>query len=158
MEHSADIREAKQQDVDEMKEIWIEFIDFHSDIDPIFKRSRNGHERFGEFVSERIAKPDWHVLVARLDGGIVGHIMGTIQMRPPVFKSLRFGYIQDIAVRQAYRRQGIGGQLLDHLAQWFRRESVHRIELDVVTANSVSNGFWQHVGCHNLMTRYSMEV
>lgn len=152
------VREATHEDLDKMKSIWIEFIDYHAGIDSVFERSRSGHECFGQFVSERIDKPEWRVLVAEIDDKIVGHIMGTIQSRPPVFKSLRFGYVQDIAVRSAFRRRGVGTQLFEHLVQWYKSESVHRIELDVVTANDVSNSFWKKVGCRDLMTRYSLDL
>jgi ribosomal protein S18 acetylase RimI-like enzyme len=158
MRHKVVVRKAKPTDVDAMKALWIEFVDFHRDCDPVFQRASDGHEQFGRFVAERIKRPDWCVLVALVEEAIVGHIMGTIESRPPVFVNLRFGYVQDIAVAAEYRRTGIGRALFARLVRWFKNADIDHIELDVATANPASIGFWRQMGCRDFMMRLSRDI
>ncbi len=149
----ARIREATPADVGAMIPIWIEFIDLHRDFEPVYQRTKDGHERFGAFVKERIAMPNWCVAVAEIETQIVGHIMGSVAERPPVFEKVRFGYIQDIAVGEAYRRGGIGTALFNYLCEWFQKQQLSDMELDRVAANPLSQGFWRKMGFTDLMVR-----
>jgi GNAT superfamily N-acetyltransferase len=114
------IREAKTEDVATMKELWIEFIDYHKARDRFFSRTSDGHERFEAFVLDRINNDDWLVLVAVVNDRIVGHCMAAIQEYPPVYVSPRYGYIQDIAVTERYRRANIGSTLFEQAVSWFK--------------------------------------
>ena len=141
-----------------MKELWKEFIDFHKKRDPFFTRTADGHDRFGEFVLERIEKEDWLVLVAESEGEVVGHCLATIEEYPPVYINPRYGYVQDIAVTKKYRRSRIGRKFFDRMAAWFREQGVDRIELDVTATNDVSARFWREIGFGDFMIRMSKKV
>ena len=153
MQSTIEIRKARLTDLDAMKTIWVEFIDFHRDLEPVFQRTADAHETWGKFAEDRIVKDDWCVLVAEQNRRIVGHIMGTNTQRPPVFVDFRFGYIQDIAVAASHRRQGIGTALVDRITAWFKANDVSRLELDLVAANPVSQAFWRKMGFSSLMVR-----
>lgn len=158
MRHDVVIREATLRDLAAMKKIWIEFIDFHAARDHFFQRTEQGHERFGEFVAERIEKVDWNVSVAVVDDQAVGHIMGALSKHPPVFVNTRFGYVQDIAVSRRFRRRGVGTSLFGHLVRWFKAHGITRVELDAAASNDTSKGFWRKMGCEDFMVRLTKEI
>ncbi len=152
------IRLAEKRDVESMCTLWKEFIDFQKRGDRFFTRTEKGHKVFGNITLERMNENNWHVLVAEVDGKIVGHCVGAIQEYPPVYVKTKFGYFQDIAVAEDCRRRGIGSELVKEMQVWFKEHGVSRIELDVTATNEVSQGFWSAAGFSDFMIRKSKEM
>jgi ribosomal protein S18 acetylase RimI-like enzyme len=152
------IREARPDDVEAMKELWKEFIDYHKANDRFFSRTPDGHERFGEFALDNIRSEDWLVLVAVVNNQVVGHCMAAIHTYPPVYENTRYGYIQDIAVTEKYRRENIGSRLFEHAVGWFKNKKVSRIELDAASTNEVSQSFWRKTGFRDYMIRMAKDI
>jgi GNAT superfamily N-acetyltransferase len=138
------IRPAKQADVPRILALWKELMDFHSARDGHFVRAEDGHERYGEFISECIAATDACVWVAeqKRAGEVIAHCLAMIAEYPPVFVHRRYGMIYDLAVTASHRRQGVGQMLVDKVAAWFAERDIHRIEVQFTTTNEVSNAFW----------------
>ena len=136
-------REAIEQDIPKIIELWKEFIDFHKVRDPFFSRSKKGPENFGKFILENLSKDDAIVYVAETNGDVVAHILATIQSYPPAFEIKRYGLINDLAVASAYRRIGIGQHLFDMARDWFDKKGMKRIEIEIAVANEVSTSFWK---------------
>ena len=151
-------RPAKIEDLPAIKELWKEMMDFHRERDEYFSRSPEGHERFGEYVRRNIESPEWLVMVAIDDAKVVGFSMGTIESYPPVFQHAHHGFIADIVVNESFRRQGIGSQLFDRMIPWFREQSVTRIEIEVASANEVSQAFWNRMGFREYMKKMVLEI
>ncbi len=152
------VREATVEDIDSITDMWKEFIDFHKAHDPFFCRTTEGHLRFSEFALERIQSSDWLVLVSVEDDRIVGHCLATIQSHPPVFENTRYGYIQDIAVTEAYRGHHAGKQLFERASRWFKEKGVTRIELDAAATNNTSRSFWRAMGFGDFMVLMSRKL
>lgn len=152
------IREAREEDVAALMELWKEFIDFHQSTDRFFTRTSEGHKQFGEFALDRIRDNNWLVLVAVVDRQVVGHCLATVKEHPPVFVDARYGYIQDIAVTQQHRRSCIGTTLFGKAVDWFKQRGVTRIELDATAHNQISQSFWRKMGFRDFMIRMSKEI
>jgi ribosomal protein S18 acetylase RimI-like enzyme len=139
-------REAIEQDIPRIIELWKEFMDFHKIRDPFFSRSKEGPENFGKFILENLHKDNAIVYVAETNGEVIAHILATIQSYPPAFEMKRYGLVNDLAVSSAYRRIGIGQHLFYKAKEWFRKKGMKRIEIEVVLANEVSTSFWEKMG------------
>jgi ribosomal protein S18 acetylase RimI-like enzyme len=135
-------RQAIENDIPKIVELWKELIDFHKIRDSFFSRSKEAPKNFGKFIAENLRKDDAIVYVAEKDGEVIGHILATIQNYPPVFKTKRYGLVNDLAVSSGYRRLGIGQHLLALVKDWFVNKDIRRIEIEVATANEVSISFW----------------
>jgi ribosomal protein S18 acetylase RimI-like enzyme len=98
-----------------------------------------------------LGKDDWCVLVAESDGELLGQIIGMVRDRYPVFEPELFGYVSDVVVRPAARRNGIGEALFSALVAWFRERGARHIELRVAHNNPVSQAFWRAAGCTDYM-------
>ena len=142
MEHTATIRTATPDDIDEILPIWSEFMAFHRQFDPHFPTPEGAEQTFAAFIGENIAAAEWTVLVAEVEGRVVGYHMGTIATYPPVFASTRFGNIFDLAVTRDHRCRGIGTKLSKTLIEWFARNGIQRIEVRYAWKNPVSTAFW----------------
>ena len=140
------IREAIQEDTRAIVELWKELMDFHKERDRHFTRSVDGHERFAEFVSGRIASETSCVLVAKQQNEIVGYCLATISKFPPVYEHQEYGAIFDLAVTENYRKKGIGQALVEAALQWFSEQEIHRVEVRVATSNEISTAFWKKIG------------
>jgi ribosomal protein S18 acetylase RimI-like enzyme len=141
--HEIKYRQAIENDIPKVVELWEEFIDFHKVKDSFFSRSKEGPENFGKFITQNMRKDDAIVYVAEKDGEVIGHILATIQNYPPVFEIERYGLINDLAVSSLYRRIGIGQHLFALAKKWLVKKGIRRVEIEVVTANEVSTSFWR---------------
>jgi GNAT superfamily N-acetyltransferase len=151
-------REAVEQDIPRMVDLWKEFVDFHKVRDAFFSRSKEGPENFGKFILENLRKGDAMVYVAEIEGEVVAHLLATIQNYPPAFETKRYGLINDLAVTSAYRRQGIGGHLFRMAKDWFEKRGVKRIEIEIVIANEVSTSFWTKMGLKPYKEKCCLEI
>ncbi len=130
----------------EMVEIWKEFMDLHSDLDPFLERRDNGHEHFKKYLKERIDSDDATVLVATDDDKVIGFSIVYISNHPPVLKVERYGHIDSLAVRSEYRRRGVGTAILDKIHEWLESRSIDRIQLNVLPNNVEASSFWRKKG------------
>lgn len=138
--------EAKKIDIPEIVEVWKEFMDFHKERDPFFSRREDGHINFKKFIEESIESDDVQVLVAFEDNKIIGYYRSSISKYPPVFEQSTYGFISDVAVKDGYRRKGIGEKFLMEIKKWFSGKGITRVELYVSSKNEVASSFWKKHG------------
>jgi GNAT superfamily N-acetyltransferase len=146
MPTAAVIRVATRRDVPAIVALWKELMDFHRERDPFFTRSRNGSEIFARFVEENVRNDAACVLVAVVDGRVVGYCQGMLDRHPPALAMSDFGQILDFGVTAEYRRAGIGARMFQQLCEWFRREGIRRIEVRHSTYNEIGASFWPKMG------------
>lgn len=87
-----------------------------------------------------------NIVVAELDGRIVGFVAGRLRTLPPYFGSAAVGAISEVYVSDAYRSRGIGERLLNFALKWFEEQGVHRVELQVVAGNPGGIQFYRRLG------------
>ncbi|MFC1953481.1 GNAT family N-acetyltransferase [Chloroflexota bacterium] len=93
-----------------------------------------------------IISKDSLVLVALENEHVVVYSISGITKRPPIFQSNTLGFIYDMAVNSSYRRKSIGKRMLDQILTWFNSRNVDRVEVSVVTGNTIANSFWRKHG------------
>ena len=148
------IRPGTEADVPEMLRLWREMMDFHARVEPRFRPlpQPEGEGAWEKYLREDIlGNSAWCVFVADADGSLVGHIMGTVRDRVPVFEPERYGYVTDIVVDPEARRSGIGRALFAALQDWFQAHGVSVLELQVAHHNPASQAFWRAMGCTDYM-------
>jgi GNAT superfamily N-acetyltransferase len=141
-----EIRPANQDDVPGLVDLWIEFMDFHTALDPDYVRSPDAVKNWTAYVTEKISDEKFRIIVAVDEGRLVGHLVATLKEYPPVFTLKNYGFVQEIAVNYAYRRKGVGRRLYDAAEEWLLSAGVSRIQINVDTDNETSRGFWNAVG------------
>lgn len=101
-------------------------------------------------------KPLFRVLLAEWDGQPAGYALyfynySTFRGRPGIF-------LEDLFVRPAFRRKGIGRALLLHLAQIAARENCERFEWQVLDWNTSAMEFYRSLGAVALKEWITMRV
>lgn len=56
------------------------------------------------------------------------------------------GYLADLYVAPAFRRQGVGTRLARSALQWFAEQGITEVYLQVTEQNQVGLNFWQKIG------------
>jgi ribosomal protein S18 acetylase RimI-like enzyme len=154
------VREATEDDVPRILELWKEFMDFHAERDPWYTRGARGHECFAEFVRKNMAAEDALVLVADAGAaaGPIGYAMARVGERPAVFDDRRTAEVLDLAVTAPHRRKGAGERLLKAVLGWFRGRGLARIDVGAVVTNEAATSFWRKMGFRPHMSRLCMSV
>jgi len=149
-----EIIRAEEQHVPDIGKLWLEFIRFHQDIEPIFTLPDDAPSGFEKEMVRRLMKsPDGLVLVALDKEQAVGYSLSEIEGPPKGLKRDNYGYIHHIAVTAKYRRQGIAEKMLGEIMKWFRSKKVNRVELDITTRNQAAYSFWEKHGFTDYMRK-----
>ncbi len=103
---------------------------------------------FEEDVTEVLARPTFHLLVAQLEGQIVGYALAERRTTPerPTVRARRDLYVHQIGVATGRRRGGVGRGLMTGLHQIAREHAVDWVLLDVWDFNAVGQAFFASYG------------
>lgn len=89
------------------------------------------------------------VVVAEMDGQIVGFVAGRVRTLPPYFGSTTVGAISEVFVSEQYRGHRIGERLLEFALKWYEDQQIARVELQVVSGNPGGIRFYRRLGWHD---------
>ncbi len=154
------IRLAIEADAAQIGALWAQMVAHHAQFDAtIFRPAENGAALYAQGIRERLRDPHARVLVAEVDGALVGYVNGIIaDITTEMFLPLRCGLLADICVARAYRRRGLGRQLVERLALWFRAQDVQYFEWHVSAQNQAALAFWRAIGGETTMLRMRAPV
>ena len=98
---------------------------------------REGGREAVDDLYARVDETGGHLLVAEVNGAVVGHMALWFDRMPPFAREeLRdYGYIGDLFVRTAHRGRGIGAALVGEAERLARARGVRRILLGVLAGN-----------------------
>ena len=141
-----EIKEASEKHIPEITKLWMEFMYFNTAIEPFDTSGDNVLTQVETHLRNKITSDDSLVLIATDNQRVVGYSISQITRRPPFTRGKQLGVIYDMAVTASYRKKGIGKEILDQIKSWFKDRDIHRIELSVVTKNTIGDSFWREQG------------
>jgi ribosomal protein S18 acetylase RimI-like enzyme len=149
------ITKAEEKHVPAIGQLFLEFIKFHADIDPIWTPVDDPIPGMVENHLRRFMDSDAGLVLVALDKKrVVGYSLSEIKRAPPGSKREKFGYIDTMAVTATYRRKGVGEKMYDEIIKWFRSNDIKRVELQTASQSVIGNSFWKKQGFtifqHNL--------
>lgn len=113
----------------------------------------------GGFLQRGLDDETWTYWIAEADGEIVSHIF--VHVFHPVPRPTRlidfYGYMTNVYTRPAYRNQGIGSALMQHVLDWAKAQ---KIAFFIVSPSERSVPFYQRAGFemdvnrHRILTRH----
>lgn len=152
MSEEVRVRPAGRQDEDALVALWLEYMQWHERCDPRLALAPGAPARWRDTLRLWMENSDMCVLVAESPAGeIVGFAIGMIRDNAPVLMPARFGYINDLAVTEAWRRRGIGRKLVHALFDWFIQNGVTTYRLNAAHRNPVAQAFWRSLGADDLL-------
>ncbi len=149
------IRTIQSEDAPTIGELWEKLVAYHGDLDPDLPRStRDGAQLYAQRIRGKIGDSHTRIFVAEVNGQVIGFVLGVIvDLVPEMFTSETGGFLADIYVEEAYRRNGVGRKLVQALADWFRSRGVTYLELYVANSNTDGRAFWSSLGGRDMMRR-----
>ena len=111
-----------------------------------------------DFTRDNMAKDNALILVAEVDGQIVGHCQAFITPYPPVLHRTHYGELMELVVLPGFRRQGVGGRLLGRVKQWYKKNGITRMEARALACNRLSTGFYCKKGFKPYLETYALDL
>lgn len=141
------IREALEDDLETVVDLWEELLEYHRTIDSSYwAPARDARETMLQWWRQAPEDADRLLLVAEVQGEVVGFVHGTLANTPPPIEDRPFVGISDIAVRADRRRRGIGRALIDALSEGFAEREPQELRLSVALRNDAAVAFYGELG------------
>ena len=152
------IREARRSDAGAVAALWQEMMELHSACDPRFRFGPNALHDVQAHFQETLRSREAAVYVAVAAGDVVGYVLGEMHVRRPLYPAGTYGFISDVAVRQAWRRRGIGRALANRMLHWLKEKGATDIELFAAEANPTAQAFWAALGFRPFLRMLRLEI
>jgi ribosomal protein S18 acetylase RimI-like enzyme len=154
------VRPAQREDLDAVARLWESLVEYHRGLDAdLPPAAPQGVRRYARQLLDRLDDPLTRVLVADAGGEVVGYVLGVVvDLAPQMFQQEASGFLADIYVDQAYRRQGVGRALVEALVAWFAQRGLRYYEWHVAARNEESLAFWHSLGGREVMLRMRGDI
>ena len=141
------VRFAEEKDLDEINELRKQVNDIHVEGRPDVFKAGFGTE-IRDFVKIIMNGENSDIIVAERNGMICGMVCVDYVNKPesPYSKARSFYHVQEIAVDEKYRRQGVAKELLEFMIEEAKKRKLGKIELEVWEFNDSAIEFYQAVG------------
>ena len=98
------------------------------------------------------------VFICADDDEITGFSHGSIKLSPDYLGNKKIGVITHVHVKDKHRTKGSGTALVKALEQWFEKQQVHSVELQVLSANNYAIRFWEKLGYSQELHQYRKNI
>jgi len=141
-----EIRKGTTNDVSAIVPLWVGFMDFHAELDPMFTRLPEGVDNWTRYITEKLTDEDFAVFVAGEDGTLIGYTVVFLKEYPPIWTVKGCGFIDEMFVDPEHRGRGVGRKLYQSAEDWLRNKGAPHLELKVDLDNEPSRDFWARMG------------
>jgi ribosomal protein S18 acetylase RimI-like enzyme len=131
----------------------------HHDADPRrFIQVEHPEAGYGRFLVSQLTNPESVVFVAERSGEVVGYVWADVEGIS--WKDLRgpCGFVHDIYVDEAARRQGAGRQLLHAAVEWIRSRGRSQVVLWTKAENAHAKDLFTRLGFRATMTEMTFDT
>jgi ribosomal protein S18 acetylase RimI-like enzyme len=136
-------RSAVIEDREALERLFSEELRFHKDLLPdIFEIPKEIIT--AEWLRNIIDDENWSFLVFEFDGKLAGAVIYKVIESPVdvILKKRRYGYIEEMIVKEELRGKGIGKRMLKVISEDLRSKGVSEVELDVWQKNENAREFY----------------
>jgi GNAT superfamily N-acetyltransferase len=152
------IRQARPGDEQRVAEFAIRLFDQHVEYDPERFSTFANEEGAARFYRSRFDTPDSAVLVAEVDGEVVGFAyLETDELN--YAELLRDGaWLHDIYIDESARAEGIGRDLINAAAEAAKRMGAKKLLLTVAAKNAVAQQVFEKAGFRRTMVEMTLNL
>jgi GNAT superfamily N-acetyltransferase len=139
------IREAKAGELLRLKPLWEALYDHQQQHGLISCVSPDGFLRWHQALTPVLGRFGCLFLAER-EGEPVGFLAGRIRTPTPPFAATPVGFVSEVFVRPEYRAGGTGRELLGQATEWFAKQGITRLELQVLSGNTQARHIYEYLG------------
>lgn len=149
------IRKAELADLDVLLEFEKAVIEAERPFDPTLKSE--GAVYYD--IPQLIAAPNVEIVVAELDGQVIGSGYARIEESEKYLQHTRHSYLGFMYVVPEFRGKGVNRLIIDTLLRWSYERNVPEIRLEVYSTNAAAIRAYEKAGFsgHQLMMRMGLE-
>jgi GNAT superfamily N-acetyltransferase len=151
------VRRAAKGDIPTIVELWHELQLANCGYDKRLAVKPSAQSWYEGFMGLQIDHDNAIVVVADLDGKVVGYGFGQVMQRPTLADG-DCGYIADLCVAPSARGRGVGRRIFLEIRSWFFRVGIRHIEVQVVRSNPASQAFWRKMGFDEFLRTLRSEM
>jgi diamine N-acetyltransferase len=149
-------RKATEQDHDALAKLYDDLNLLHSNALPQIFVTPPVTPQNLEYVRAILKNKNAALFVAQSGGEIIGLIQLLIRESPdiPISIKRQYVYVEDICVKQEYRRSSAGKMLMKSAEEWALKKGISQIELNVWDFNRKAIAFFNSIGyspAHHIM-------
>ncbi|HTK48682.1 MAG TPA: GNAT family N-acetyltransferase [Gemmatimonadaceae bacterium] len=140
------VRAATVRDLDEVIALRLALLREHP-THPIYGRLRPSADRRARdlFASQLRARTET-ILLAELDGSVVGILRCAETIGSPLLEPARYAYVSSVYVRPEARRRGVLRALLADAERWSRARGLDQMRLHNVAGSTDAERAWDALG------------
>jgi GNAT superfamily N-acetyltransferase len=112
------------------------------DYDPLLDLDWTKSKEGTEYYAKRIQSENGCVLLAQIDGEVVGYLCGGITKAEPYRKLPKVVELENTLVLKKHRGEGIGKQLFDEFMTWCKEQKVGKIRVEASAQNEGAINFY----------------
>jgi Acetyltransferases len=158
-EAAARVRPATPADIPALGRLGALLVRVHHEFDAQrFIAATDETERgYGAFLGTGIENPNTLVLVAERNGEVLGYSYAGIEGRDYMALRGPAGVVYDIVVDPHYRKQGIGGMLLEATVDELQSRGAPRVLLSTAEKNEPAQRLFERAGFRRTMIEMTRE-
>ena len=141
------VRDWNREDLSQIQQAWLGYFKNVARSDMHLRP--DAENAMKQWLNTRFRQVNGLGFVAETNGVIAGFLIGRIddwESVPPVIESRRIGIIDAVYVSDEFRRQGIGGQLIDRAIEAMRTANAIAVETIYDAWNEASTQAWHRAG------------
>lgn len=142
----AQIHAPEQKHIEDLLEMWHEFMDYHRELRTDAYRLREDadqkiRDRFREYMNH----DDRMVLIMTGDRNpdTGGFAVARLEGPSDVFTRNKRARITDFYLRPAYRGENMGRKLVEQIKQWAKNRDAEAVFMAIDARNEEGRGFWE---------------
>ena len=142
------IRPAQQKDIKALIPLQRKMVKYHHGLDPATWKTGKEDEGIWKSMLTGFLKDtkNYSFLVLECNGKAVGFATAEIRATSSAYKDKKLGYIASIFVDTSARRQGLASMAVEHFMEWFAKNDVTTVTLNVEIKNSLAVTAWHKLG------------
>jgi ribosomal protein S18 acetylase RimI-like enzyme len=153
------VRAATAADLPILGKLAAELVRFHHGIDPDrFFLPSGVEEGYRRWLGGEIENAEAIVLVAELDGEVVGYVYGRLEKRDFNMLLSAHAALHDVLVIDRARRTGAGEALVRAFADRARDRGVPRVVLHTASSNARAQALFRKLGFRDTMLEMTLET
>lgn len=148
------------EDADQLAALYAETAAWHAERWPREWTAPGPEPRLADELTRPLPE-DFCLLVAELDGWLIGFVSGSVRPKP-TSGLLRYDgpvlTVADLMVSAEYRRRGLGAELLRRLEEWGTRHGATAVTLNVDDRNQAAQTLYERAGFRRVIVQLRKDL
>lgn len=152
------IRLAKQEDIEDLINMWKKLSDFHKNFPDYMTPSLGWKNMMRQLYEEDLISSSRAIFIAKDYYKSAGFLRVESRVNSRIFATSIIGYISDIYVEEQYRGTNVAEKLFAEGINWFRSKGIYSVRLNVNPENTRAINFYNKLGFKEVNKTLSMAI